>query len=223
MSMAFLSAWPSAVAPARSPMLDAALAAGARNEVRDGWEVPVSFGDPAAEAEACRSTVGFADRSELAKFELQGGAGAFEAGAATRIAGGWRCPVRPGRELILTEAEAAAARREDLSDEAGRLCDVTASLAALAIAGPLAREAFARFCALDLRDGSLPVGGFRPGSIARTPGFLLREAPDRYLLLCGAAYSGYLWETVSHAVGTLGGRPVGSGALPAIDEEPAHA
>lgn len=219
MSMAFLSPWPSAATPARSSMLDAALAAGAVSAVRDGWEVPTSFGDPEAEAVACRETVGFADRSELLKVELQGTLGTFDPGRAQRLVDGWRCPIRPERELVLCEPATALARRAALESGSARACDLTASLAAVAIAGPLAREAFARFCALDLREGSMPVGGFRPGSVARTPGFVLREAPERFLLLCGAAYSEYVWETVAHAVRGLGGRPVGADALPAIEME----
>ncbi|MBS1883363.1 MAG: hypothetical protein JSS97_10460 [Actinobacteria bacterium] len=224
MSASFLSPRPGAETPARSPMLDPALAAGGEPALRDGWEVPASFGDAAAEAEACRSTVGFADRSELAKLELQGRAeGPFEGGIAVRTDAAWRCPLRPGRRLILAEPAVAASWADRLAAGPGRLCDLTASLAALVIAGPLAREAFARFCALDLREGSMPVGGFRPGSVARTPGFVLREAPDRFLLICGAAYAEYVWQTVALAARGLGGRPVGAAALPAVEEEPARA
>ncbi|MBS1894811.1 MAG: hypothetical protein JST59_26215 [Actinobacteria bacterium] len=219
MSTLFLSPRPTAAVPARSPMLDAALAAGATAEVRDGWEVPVSFGDPVAEADACRRAVGFADRSALGKFELQGALGGIDAGGAERLSDGWRCPVRPDRQLVLCEPAASAERQAGLGSGSARLCDLTASLAAVAIAGPLARETFARFCALDLREASLPVGGFRPGSVARTPAFVLREAEHRFLLLCGAAYAEYVWEAVAHAARGLGGRPVGPDALPPIEME----
>jgi heterotetrameric sarcosine oxidase gamma subunit len=219
MSGLFLTPRPSAAAPARSPMLDAALAAGAVSEVRDGWEIPATFGDAAAEADACREAVGFADLSSLGKFELQGAIRPLDPGRAERLSDGWRCPVRPDREMVLWDPATTAECRGSLDSGSPRLCDLTASLAALVIAGPLARETFARFCALDLREDALPVGGFRPGSVARTPGFVLREAPQRYLLLCGSAYAEYMWETVSHAARGLGGRPVGEASLPTIETE----
>jgi hypothetical protein len=92
--------------------------------------------------------------------------------------------------------------------------DVTAQCGALMLAGPCAEETVARFCALDLRGAA---GGDRmPGSIARTPGLLLVEAPHRYLLLFGAALSEYMWTVVSDAGRSLGGRPAGWDAANAI-------
>jgi heterotetrameric sarcosine oxidase gamma subunit len=226
MSLDFLSPRPGAAAPARSPIADAALAAGATLAVRDGWEVVDSFGDPVAEAAACRESVGFADRSEIGKLELQfpaAKAPAFAPGTAVPTENGWHCPVRPTRHLLLAVDGPKSADMERFSAHQPRVCDVTAAYAAMTIAGPRAREAFAQFCALDLREGSLPVGGFRPGSVARTPGFVLRESPERFLLLVGAAYAQYLWETVAAAATNLGGRPVGAGALPNPNSEVADA
>ncbi|HEY2054722.1 MAG TPA: hypothetical protein VGH14_12380 [Solirubrobacterales bacterium] len=220
MSLAFLS--PSPAAPARSPILDAALADGARTEVHAGWEVIASFGDAAAEEAACAESVGFADLSQLAKLEVQHAGGpAFNAGAARRLPGGWLCPVRPTLDLLLGEPAANGART--VPEVEGRACDLTGSLAAIAISGPHARDVLARFCALDLRPASLPLHGFRPGSVARSPGYVLREGEQRYLVLFGAAYGQYLWEVVSDAAGRFDGRPVGVDALSAIDEEPVRA
>jgi heterotetrameric sarcosine oxidase gamma subunit len=221
-SLAFLSPVAGETAAPRSPLADAAIASGARLELREGWQLPVSFGDPAAEAAACRETVGFAELSHLTKLELQGAGAAdpFESGVARRADGAWRCPVAPGLGLSICEPGRGDAMRASLDGDGVRICDLSGALAALAVVGPLAREVFARFCALDLRESKLPVGGFRPGSVARTPGYVLREGDERFLMIFGSAYGAYVWEVVSDAAGRLGGGPVGLDALPPIEETP---
>lgn len=233
MSLAFLDP-KRAAGPARSPMLD--VAPGAVGDVRVGWETIISFGDVEAERQACLDSVGFADLSHLTKLELQGPAeslaglcDATEMGSAVEIDAGWYCPVAPDRALVLGQAAGGLVLHPDRFERGGaRVCDLTAALAALAVVGPGARELFARFCALDLRECSLPVGGFRPGSIMRTPGYVLREDRDRFLMLFGAAYAQYAWEVVADAAASLGGRPVGldalvSGEAPGTQEEQARA
>jgi glycine cleavage system aminomethyltransferase T len=179
---------PAGDAVARSPMERQALAAGARFEVRDGWNVAVSYGDGSRDAPAR-----WADVSHLPKIEVHGHH-ELALGQATRANGGWRCPVTRGRTLVMGDRDADG-------------IDLTSSLAALTIAGPLAREVFARFCALDLRPQSVPVGGFRPGSVGRTPGYVLREDDDRFLMLFGWALGEYMWTVVADAAGALGGEP----------------
>jgi glycine cleavage system aminomethyltransferase T len=233
-SLAFLHADPPAGGSAAiSSMARSAAAAGARFEVRDGWEVAVAYAGTQVEERAIRETVGFADMSQLGKLEIQGDVGAVgalgaEFGFAQRVDGAWWCPLTPHRALVVCEPAAIATLRAQLAAGFdGHVLDVTSSFAALALAGPLAREAFARFCALDLRPSVMSVAGFRPGSVARTPGFVLREAPARYLALIGAAVAGSVWEIVADAATHLGGRPVGVDALAAaapVDEEvEAHA
>jgi glycine cleavage system aminomethyltransferase T len=201
MSLDFLSLSPDGPPP-RSPLAEAT-AAGARSEGRDGWDVVTSYGDPEAEARACRESVGWADQSHLAKAEVSGDCAWLESLGSGRAAAhgeGWLGWISPGRGLLVGEAG---------TPPGGRLLDLTGGLAAIAITGPAARETIARFCALDTRPAALSEMGFRPGSLARTPGFLLREGGDRFLLLFGAAYGRYLWEVVSDAGERLGGRPVG--------------
>jgi heterotetrameric sarcosine oxidase gamma subunit len=176
---------------ARSPMERVARAAGARFEVRDGWNVAVG----ASEAGRCSWT----DMSHLGKLEVHGSVGlALELGTAMRDGETWWCPVTSGRTLAICPASETAALRRRL-EETAAVVEVTTAYAALAISGPLAREVFARFSALDLRPAVMPVGAFRPGSVARTPGMVLREAEDRYLMLFGSALGEYMWTVVADA------------------------
>lgn len=223
MSLGFLTPAAAAAAPpARSPILDAAEAPGLVLELRDGWQLVTSCGDPAAEARACAETVGFADLSHLTKIEVALGIPTADRldGLATHAGDGWVCPVRPDLQLIVGHP-AARDRLEALAPPDSRSVDLSAALCAIAVVGPLARELFARFCALDLRQASLPLRGFRPGSVARVPGYVLREADQRYLIVAGAAYAGYLWEVVDDAAEQLGGRAVGLDSLPTLEADDA--
>ncbi len=213
MSLSFLSVT-AGEAIARSPMEGAARLAGARFEQRDGWNVAVSYGAVVAERARIATSVGFGDRSRLRKFEIRSShAHAADAeshaaverfGTATWTSdGGWRCPITPERTLILGGTH---------EPPEGAL-DLTCAHAALELAGPLAGECLARFCAIDVRLSVLPVGGFRPGSVARTPGYVLRTGPQSLLLLTGWAYGEYLWETVATAAERLGGGPAGEDAF----------
>ena len=196
MTLAFLDPWAGGdrvgagrwVPVARSPMEGKAVAAGATLERRDGWNVAVRFDAP-------HGTVGYADVSHLRKTEIQGDDVGTPDGTATRVGGAWRCVLTPNRALVI------GGSAEGL--------DVTGNFCAMTIVGPMARETIARFCALDLRPDVTSVRGLRPGSVARTPGFVIREDEERYLLLVGSAYGEYLWTVVADAAGHLGGGPIG--------------
>jgi glycine cleavage system aminomethyltransferase T len=192
-------------AVAHSPMEGPARAAGARFEVRDGWNVAVEF--PGADRGA---SVSWADVSHLTKVELQGSAdaiGELPFGAAVRRDDAWWCRLTQTRALVI-------GGRPDLGEADDlQLVDVTCNFAALTLLGPQARETFARFCALDLRPKATPVGALRPGSIGRQPGLLIREDEERYLFLFGWATGEYMWSVVADAAGHLGGGPIGVDAL----------
>jgi heterotetrameric sarcosine oxidase gamma subunit len=219
-TLAFLSPGPGALA--KSPMEPGAAAASATFEERDGWKVAVSF--PGEDF----STVGFADLSHLGKIEVQGDVAAItgrdlELGHATRAEGAWWCPYSSTRAVVLCPASDTAALRGRLTASAAdanglsSVIDTTTAQGAMTILGPLAREVFARFTAIDLRPQEMPVRGWRPGSVARTGGAILCEAPDRYLMLFGAALGQYVWTVVADAAEHLGGGPVGVDALEPLD------
>lgn len=218
MSVAFLSPSPGGLA--RSPMERQTLAAGAAFEQRDGWNVAVRYYGLEAERERARSAVGFADLSHLGKVEVQGPpAGELELGRVSWDGGTCWCPYSPTRAIALCEPADLPALRERLAEPV----DVTTTFAALAIEGPLARELFARFTALDLRDAVTPVHAFRPGSVARTPGAVIRQSEDRWLMLFGAALGQYMWTVVDDAAANLGGGPIGVDALTPVRAEAARA
>lgn len=205
MSLDFLTA--SSGGPARrSPLADRSYE-GAELERYGEWEVVVSYGDRRGETRACIESVGWVDLSHLTKAELTGPSAWLDSvgpGLAERRNDGWICPITPRRGLLVGDTGAPPD---------GFSLDLTCSLAAISISGPGARETIARLCAIDTRAAALPVAGFRPGSIARTPGFLLREADDSFLLLFGSAFGVYIWEVVSDAGSRLGGRSVGVEAV----------
>jgi glycine cleavage system aminomethyltransferase T len=221
-ALAFLSPGPGAIS--RSPAERYAIDAGATVEQRDGWNVATSFPDE----DAHLSVVGFADMSHLGKIEVQGDVGAItghdlELGRALRADGAWWCPYSKQRAVVLCEPAETKTLRERLTAAAesghglASVIDTTTAWGAMTICGPLAREAFARFTAIDLRPQVTPPEAFRPGSVARTGGAILCEAPDRYLMLFGAALGQYVWTVVADAAGHLGGGPVGVDALEPID------
>ena len=206
---------------AKTPMERRARAAGARFERRNGWNVAVDYGEPSTERARVERTVGFADRSWMRKLELHGEAVTASLGLSLGTAdqrgdGAWWCPVTPTRVLVLGGTSAGTPELPG----GGSTVDLTCGLAAMTLVGPGCRELLARFCAIDVRPAVAPVNAFRPGSVARTPGYVLVEAPDQVLIMVGWALGEYLWEVVADAAEHLGGGPVG---IEALATERAHA
>ena len=176
---------------ARSPLAHPAQVAGAICESRDGWEVAASFGDPAAERELARAAVGFADLSHLGKLEVQARGDARRDLRRQRRRAGARPGHPRGRRLVgaadrragagdlralAARAAAGGARTNANAAPGAGVLDLTAAYGALTLLGPMARETFARFSAIDLRPAVTPVEGCgrarwraRPGSSSAKP------------------------------------------------------
>jgi glycine cleavage system aminomethyltransferase T len=200
MSLAFVSV--AGGVAARSPMERQAAGAGARFEERDGWNVAVAYEREDAAAG------GWMDVSHLPKLELHGDPGVeLETGTARRLDDAWWCPLTPEHTLVI----GPGATR--VSAPGAWALDVTSVWAGLALCGPSARQTFERFTAIDVRERALPVGGLRPGSVARVPGLVLREADQRFLMLFGWALGEYVWSVVEDAARPFGAGPMGFDAL----------
>lgn len=226
----------------RSPIELLHVESGATLGERAGWSIVTSFGDVEREASACRTAVGVADMSFMGKIEIQGspddvrsivsglaGGEAPELGSSVHDDGVRWCPMTAGRVIAITPPERTAAVRESLQAAAGSassfasVTELTAALCSNGVAGPLARECFARATALDMRPEVFAEGAFAPVSVARTPGMLLREGDDRFLHLFGTGYAQYNWTVFTDAAEGLGGRAVGTDALEAAREATAGA
>ena len=221
------------VAPTlRGPIEWAHRDAGAELGELSGWRVVTDYGAPRREATACRRTVGVADLSHLGKLELQGPVASVAAIVASQADGAklelgqavphervWWCPLTAERVLAVTQPDATPALRDELeaaassSDGFVSVNELTSALGSNAVVGPLAREAFARTTALDLRPDHFPEAAFAPVSVARTAGMVLREGGDRFLHLFGAGYASYVWTVFVDAAEHLGGGAVGIEAL----------
>ncbi len=102
----------------------------------------------------------------------------------------------PDELLLLAPPDAAervlAAAAESLTalDDDALAIEVTDGWTALTLAGPDAREAFARLSVLEL-----PEAGFIQGDVARVPAKILVE-PERLLLLVPASWAEHVRERV---------------------------
>ena len=165
--------------------------------------------------------VGFADVSHLGKLEIQGDVAAItghdlELGRALRAEGAWWCPYSAQRAVVLCSPNRhrgaprpppRVRRGRQRPGERNRHHDLAGSddhsrSRSRARPSPASRRST---CARQIT----PVHAFRPGSVARTGGAILCEAPDRYLMLFGAALGQYVWTLVADAAEHLGGGPVG--------------
>jgi glycine cleavage system aminomethyltransferase T len=213
---------------------DRILRAGAVMATRDGHPVAAHFGSTATELAVCVKRAGLAVRSDFDTLEVSGlepwlshflaetlGAHAPSAGRAGRSAGTWCCRVAPDRAVIVGPWSAIARWtrfvREAIVTGSSLACSGRAeSATALTLVGPRG-ERLLRDAALR---SDLPVQGLHEDWFAGSPTLLLREAPDRYLIVvdpdCASDAVGELFA----AGGSLGLSMVGAEALERLAAAP---
>ncbi len=136
-------------------------------------------------------------------------------GRAVSVAGTWCCRTAPDRALV-AGAPAAIDRWQRVVRQAGRTAGSAVSAAraenaaALSIVGPRAAEVMA---GAGLPAGDLPEHGVAGGSLAGCRTCVLREQPERFLLLCPEGCSDAAREALWEAGSGLGLAHVGCDAL----------
>jgi glycine cleavage system aminomethyltransferase T len=201
----------------------------ARLILRDGWELPDSYGNPEAELRAARTGVGIVDLSSFAKLSLlgrglvAGAAALIGADQATRPRTVTRmdaaspvlaCRLTEDHILLLAsgmDAAALTARFTSFQEQHGLLRnDATCNLAGLGIIGPRAWEILSRLTHLDGR--ALPTGFCIETALAGVHAMLVHP-PDqdlqRILVYVAWDLGQYAWEKVLDTGKEYDARPLG--------------
>ncbi|MBM4069222.1 MAG: FAD-dependent oxidoreductase [Planctomycetes bacterium] len=238
----------------RTPLHHWHEATGARWLDAGAWKRPESYGDPAGEVRAVRSQVGLIDVSTLGKIEVRGPqavellervyVNTFADLKIGRTRYGLICTeegilwddgavARLGPDrfyLTATTGNAEAVYRWLLMWRDTWRLDVavqnqTAALAAMNLAGPLARDVLAPLSDIDIGAGAFPYLGCREGRVAGTPCLLMRlgfVGELGYEIHCPSALAWSLWQRLYEAGSPYGLRPFGVEAQRMLRLEKGH-
>jgi len=196
----------------RSPAARLSALRGAVFVEEDGWEIPASYGDDAAERAAIRDRVAIADVTARAKVDVRGRLPqALPLPAATVIA-------RISAEWIVVFGGPDAETRllgaiEPVAGPGAMVTDVTHLFAGFALAGPELPAVLERTTSWD--PTTLGPGEATGAPIAEVRALIVRRDLEVPVLEVYVAteFAGYVWETLSGVVAGLGGAPVGWQAL----------
>jgi glycine cleavage system aminomethyltransferase T len=167
---------------------------GARFEERHGWLLPASF-----PGEADRlGTVGVADLSHLAKFEVRG------PGEPIGGEGVVWYQQMPERAFVFCPHALTGWVRDRLERDFSYVLDQTGALSILALVGPQAPILLRRLTHLHHFPASGDVAHIGAHVLEQDGGFWIAFLQE---------YGHYLWEVAIDAAGSLGGGPIGVDAL----------
>ncbi len=173
-----------------------------------GWQVAATFGNPTEEAARTRESVGLADVSWMAKFNLQG-SGLKNSPDLGLEAGVWL--LGRGQYLVTCEPLAAEAVKARLGQIRGAaagspppfyVTDVTSVYTELMLAGPRSREVLSKLTSLNLSEGARGNRTCAQAGVAHVHAVVLRnDLPGipTFHLLVGREYGESVWESVLHA------------------------
>ncbi len=208
-------------------------------EARDGWQVPISYGDVDREATRARDQAGIYDISPAGKFLVYGDAldavaRAFGvdggAPAAGSVAGwdltsgdgyetAWAARTAPDELFVVTRPaarSAVSASLEQAASDTAHVVDVTSGLAGVALVGPRACDVLAAVTEFDVAPDSLGNVACAQSAFAKVRGTLLRidlgELPV-YELYFDRSYGEYMWEALLTATGDGWLVPIGAEAM----------
>jgi glycine cleavage system aminomethyltransferase T len=216
-----------------SPSIDdRILRAGAVMAQRDGHPVAAHFGSAATELAVCVKRAGLAVRSDLGTLEVSGpepwlshflsdavSERAPSPGRAGRTAGTWCCRLAPDRAVIVGPWSATARWRRIVREAIVTGSPIACSdrpATALTLVGPRAQRLLTEVGL----DSQLTVRGVHEDWFAGSPALLLREAPDRYLVVVDADCASTAVGELFAAGGTLGLSMVGTDALERLAAAP---
>jgi glycine cleavage system aminomethyltransferase T len=177
---------------ARSAMDRRQRDAGATFEAREGWLVPVSLPGE----DECLETVGVADLSHLAIFEVRPSDPMVKGDDIV-----WH-RISDRRSLVLCPSTHAASVRADLGERF--VLDLSGALSVIALVGPEAQTVLRRLTHLH----QLPASG----EVAHVSAHVLNVAQLTWIVF-PQEFGDYLWEVVVDRAAALGGGPVGVDAL----------
>ncbi|NQW15933.1 MAG: hypothetical protein HQ478_00435 [Chloroflexi bacterium] len=211
--------------PARlSPLHHAHISLDAQIGDIDGWQMPVSYGDPDREELAIRDAVGICDITGRTVLRVKSSRleGAPAVGNVALSDGATMARLTDEQMLVIGTAEAVGDWRAISADDAIsglHLIDVTSGIASLKIAGPKSRDVLAAMTDIDLRDRTTPNLTCIQAGFAGVHGTLLRidiGSTLAYELLVSREFAEYAWHTALESLPQGDVTPVGTEALEII-------
>lgn len=208
---------------------------GAELVERDGWLMPLSYGDAEGEAAALREGVGLLDIGHGGKIDVKSGdldallgavfprIGRVEVGTTARAAsdGATRVYRLTGEEaLLLTPPASLQGTLENLDRAASSVActsviDLTSALCGVRLLGPNAPAVLERLCSLDMAPDRFADGALAQSAVARVHAIIARHdvaGATGYDLYVDRDLGRYLWDSLLDQGAPLGIRPVGLGS-----------